>query len=68
MEDSHADAYFESGQTIRLEASASVPEATVLGIFEEEGELLYKLEWTTGTVNEQPVGEMDEKAINRTRR
>jgi hypothetical protein len=42
MEDSHADAYFESGQTIRLEASASVPEATVLGIFEEEGELLYR--------------------------
>lgn len=64
--DEHPDAYFDAGDTIQVGKSASIPEATVEEIVEIDGELQYRLTWTNGNTNTQPVSEMDTKAENKT--
>lgn len=64
--DSHKDAYFEAGDTIQLEKTASVPTAEVQEIVFENGTLHYRLKWSNGNTNTQPVDEMDAKANNKT--
>lgn len=66
MDDEHSDAYFSKGDTIKMGKSASIPSAEVLDILEVNGNLCYKLEWTTGNVNTKLVDEIDTKAVNTT--
>lgn len=63
------DPYFEAGDTIKMGKSASIPEATVRKLLvTEDGTLSYRLSWSNGTENVQPVEQIDREAINTPRR
>jgi len=54
---------FQPGDRIVLEQTASVPTAEVLEIIDgDDGEKMYRLEWSNGTINTRPVAEMDQYA------
>lgn len=58
------DAGFNVGDTVILERSASIPTATVRDVFEDDGELKYRLSWSNGNTNIKLVDEIDRQAVN----
>lgn len=66
--DSHEDAYFEAGDTVKVGPSFSVHRGEIEGIFRVKDGLEYRITWSRGNTTTNDVERIDAKARNRSSR